>query len=172
MAAVIGAVVFATSTITAIAGPGALGVLAGTVVLALVYAWLLAGRLKVPPVELPRLLASLPFAPGQIAPGRVHGEATVVVEGELAARGDPRRVTGGGAAGGHQRGDEHEAQRGHCSTGRGGAPGEQGEPGQRSRSLNAFTSSMAEAEAEAFSAGASASAMSMMGSVSSATTAT
>ncbi len=70
MAAVIGAVVFATSTITAIAGPGALGVLAGTVVLALVYAWLLAGRLKVPPVELPRLLASLPFAPGQIAAAR------------------------------------------------------------------------------------------------------
>lgn len=70
MAAVIGAVAFATSAITAIAGPGALGVLAGTVVLALVYAWLLAGRLKVPPVELPRLLASLPFAPGQIAAAR------------------------------------------------------------------------------------------------------
>lgn len=70
MAAVIGAVVFATSAITAIAGPGALGVLAGTVALALVYAWLLAGRLKVPPVELPRLLASLPFAPGQIAAAR------------------------------------------------------------------------------------------------------
>lgn len=67
MAAVIGAVAFATSSITAIASPDALGVLVTTVALALAYAWILHGRLFAPPIELPRLLASLPLAPAQIA---------------------------------------------------------------------------------------------------------
>jgi hypothetical protein len=70
MAAVIGAVVFATVAITSVAAPGALGVMGATLTLALAYAWILRGRLDAPPVELPRLLASLPFTDGQIAAAR------------------------------------------------------------------------------------------------------
>jgi hypothetical protein len=67
MAAVIGAVAFATSIITAIASPDALGVLVTTAALAMAYAWILHGRLFAPPIELPRLLASLPLSPAQVA---------------------------------------------------------------------------------------------------------
>lgn len=67
MAAVIGSVAFATSVITALAAPDALGVLVTTAALALSYAWLLNGRLHVAPIELPRLLSSLPFSEGHIA---------------------------------------------------------------------------------------------------------
>jgi hypothetical protein len=70
MAAVTGAAVFATLVITAIAAPDAAGVLGATLALALVYAWTLRGRLTSPPVELPRLLTSLPFHPEQIAAAR------------------------------------------------------------------------------------------------------
>lgn len=70
MAAVVGAIVFATTGITAIAAPDALGLLAATWALALAYAWILRGRLSTPPVELPRLLASLPFSPSQMVAAR------------------------------------------------------------------------------------------------------
>jgi hypothetical protein len=67
MASVAGAVAFATSAITAIASPDALGVLVTTSALALAYAWILHRRLYASPIELPRLLASLPVSPAQVA---------------------------------------------------------------------------------------------------------
>jgi hypothetical protein len=66
MAAVIGSVAFATSVVTAIAAPDTPGVLVTTAALALAYAWILHGRLHAPPIELPRLLASLPLSPEQV----------------------------------------------------------------------------------------------------------
>lgn len=67
MAALIGAASFATSGIAAVASPNSLGVLVTTLALAATYAWVLHSRLHVPPIELPRLLSSLPYSDGQIA---------------------------------------------------------------------------------------------------------
>ena len=66
MAAVLGALVFATLAISALASRSAAVVQVPTIAVAFAYAWLLRARMEQPPIELPRLRDTLPLSAAEI----------------------------------------------------------------------------------------------------------